>query len=242
MGFKLGIGYPWSSPFMFTDFVDATVNMRHPEGAEVRYFRGEGWCPARRHIHFCEQALDWGADLICIIGADQIHPEDMLERLVERFNEGYEVVCALVPCRGFIHWQPMKPYQPMMWRWKTNEEVGDTKLRVYESMKKHADMLHVIDPKDGVMQRVNFAGSGVTLFHRDHLLALEKPWFEENINHERKDFSRIASMDVTFIWRLQMEANAKVWVDTSIKVKHASVFQIDETFQDRFLDVTREGS
>lgn len=231
---KLGVGYPWSSPFMFTDFVDTTLNLKHPKGYEVQFFRGEGWCPARRHIRLCERALDWGADLICIIGADQIHPPDMLERLVRRYEEGCDVVCALVPCRGYLHWQPMKPFQPMMWRFKSSEETGTFKVRQYRGMKEDGDMLHVIDPKDGELQPVNFAGTGVTLFHKDHLLALERPWFKESIQME--GFTRVASQDVTFIWRLQMEANARVWVDTTIKVKHAHVFQIDESFQDRFAD------
>lgn len=219
---------------MFTDFVDSTLNMKHPDGYEVQYFRGEGWCPARRHIVMCEKALNWGADLICIIGADQIHPPDMLQKLVARWDELHGVITALVPCRGYVAWQPMKPFQPMMWRFKTNNETGSTQVRQYRGMHMDPDMLHVIDPEDGDVQPVNFAGSGVTLFHRDHILALDPPWFKENINE--KDFSRIASQDVTFIWRLQMEANARVWVDTTIKVKHAHVFQIDESYQNRFED------
>jgi hypothetical protein len=239
---KLGVGYPWSSPFMFTDFTETMLNLKHPEGFEVRFFRGDGWCPARRHIKFCEKALNWGADLICIVGADQVHPEDMLCRLVERFKQGYEVITAMVPCRGFIHWQEMQPFQPMMWRFKTNDETGknDFKIRPYRGMELDSDMLHVIDPKDGEIQPVNFAGSGVTLFHRDHLLAIKRPWFKETIIY--KDFQRIASMDVTFIWRLQTEANAKVWVDTTIKVKHSHIFQIDETYQQRFEDWSRPGA
>ena len=52
------------------------------------------WCPARRHIDFCEQAVKWGAELICIIGADQVHPPDLLPRLYKRFQEGYDIVCG----------------------------------------------------------------------------------------------------------------------------------------------------
>ncbi len=228
---KLAVGTPWSSPFMFTDYVDATLNMKHPKDYEVKFFRGSGWCPARRHINLCEKALEWGADLICIIGADQIHPTDMLEKLVGRFEEGYEVISALVPCRGYVHWQPMKPFQPMAWRFKSSKV---SIMKKYEGMKITPEMVHVIDPKDGDMQEVNFIGSGVLMFHRDHLLALKKPWFKETINPE--DQQRIANMDCIFVWRLQDEAHAKVWVDTTIKVKHAHVFKIDDTFQDRFED------
>ena len=228
---KLAVGTPWSSPFMFTDYVDATLAMKHPENYEVKFFRGQGWCPARRHINICEKALDWGADLICIIGADQVHPEDMLEKLIRRWEEGYEIISALVPCRGYVSWQPMLPFQPMAWSFKSS---SNWKIREYRGMKEDEDMIHVINPHDGDMQKVNFIGSGVLMFHKDHLLALEKPWFRETIDMETQE--RMANMDCTFVWRLQSEAHATVWVDTTIKVKHAHVFHIDDSFSNRFMD------
>ena len=237
---KLAVGYPWASPFMWTPFVDSTINMRHPEGCEVKYFRGTGWCPARRHIDLCEQAISWGADLICIIGADQVHPPDMLCRLVDRFSQGYEVVSALVPVRGYVAWQDMKPFQPMAWRFKTNEELGSTEHRKYRGMELDADMIHVISRSDGDIVRANFIGSGVLLFHESHLRGMKKPWFFETLRDE-KDYTRIANMDCTFVWRLQEEAGAKVWVDTTIMVKHIHEFEIDDTYSDRFSDWSRPG-
>lgn len=226
---KLAVITPWASPFMFTGYVDALMNLEHPDGYEVKFFRGTGWCPARRHIDGCEQALNWGAELLLIIGADQIHPPDMLKRLTARFEEGCEVISALVPCRGYVHWQPMMPFQPMAWRFKVNNE-----FRQYRGMELDGDMIHIIKREDGDLQRVNFIGSGVLMFHRDHLLALEKPWFRETIHFE--DQKRTANMDCVFVWRLQQEAYAKAWVDTTIMVKHAHVFEIDDTFSERFAD------
>lgn len=234
---KIAVGYPWSSPFTFTGFTDNLANLERPEGCEVRIFRGQGWCPARRHAHICEQALAWGADLITIIGADQVHPEDLLIRLLQRFREGCEVITALVPVRGYVGWQDMKPFQPMAWRFKTSDRPV---LRAYRGQQLDGDMLEVIDPKDGDVQRVNFIGSGVLMFHRDHLLALSKPWFSEMVDHATQQ--RISNMDCRFVWRLQTEAHAKVWVDTTIKVKHLHVFPIDATYQDRFADWTKPDS
>jgi len=227
---KLAVGYPWASPFMFSAAAENMVNLRRP--CDTRFFRGMGWSPARRHLDICEKALGWGADLICIIGSDQVHPEDMLERLVARFKSGYEVVGALVPCRGYFDHQEMKPFQPMAWRFKKSNKVEP--IRQWRGMQIDPDMMELIDPKDGDMQRVNFMGSGVIMFHRDHLTALKKPWFYETVNHE--DQVRTACMDTKFCWRLQNEAFAKVWVDTTIKVEHLHVFNIDDTFQDRFAD------
>lgn len=241
---KLAVGYPWSSPFAWTGFAEHIPNLARPEGYDVRFFRGTGWCPARRHIDICEQALAWGADLVLIIGADQIHPEDMLPRLVDRHDrEGYEVVSALVPARGYVGWQDMKPFQRMAWRFKRTSQRGLGKvidLREYRSMAQDADMIETIDPADGEMQQVNFIGSGVLMFERAHLEALERPWFMETI--DRASYNRTANMDCTFVWRLQMEAHAKVWVDTTIKVKHLHAFPIDETYSDRFEDWQKPGA
>lgn len=236
---KLAVGYPWTSPFMFTQFVDSALNMTHPNGYDVKFFRGVGWCPARRHIDLCEQALNWGADLICIIGPDQVHPPDMLCRLIKRWEEGCEVVACLVPVRGYVAWQDMKPFQAMAWRFKTNTELGTNEYRVYRNMHLDADMIHVVKREDGDIVKANFIGSGVLLFHRDHLIALKKPWFNETIVKETME--RIANMDCTFVWRLQDEAYATLWVDTTIEVKHLFTFEIDDTYSERFADWKKPG-
>ena len=75
---KLGVFYPWDPSFSFTAFSDAMMNLQRPEGVETRFFRATGFCPARRHMDGCEKCLDWGADIILIVGADQVLPEDML--------------------------------------------------------------------------------------------------------------------------------------------------------------------
>lgn len=235
---KLAVGYPWSSPFMFTQFGEHLPNLERPDGVDVKFFKGGGWSPARRHIDLCEKAVKWGVDLICIIGADQVHPLNMLPRLYKRFEEGYDIVAALVPSRGYIPWMEMKPYQPMGWRFKTNDETGTDKIQQYQGYKTSKDMLHAIKREDGEMVRCNFIGSGVLMFHVDYLLSLKKPWFFESINPE--DQQREATMDSKFVWRLQSEAGGTVWVDTTILVKHLNVFKIDDTFQDRFKDLKKE--
>jgi len=243
---KLAVCYPWSSPFMFTGFVESTLKLKRPEGFEVDFFRGAGWCPAKRHLVACEEALEWGADLICIIGADQVHPPDMLVRLVDRWKEGYEVVSCLVPARGYVEWQPMEPFQPMAYRFKTNTELGETGIkdiqyRNYENMEESGRLLHVVtraDADENGMARCQFIGSGVLMFERDHILALEKPWFYETYEHETQ--TRLACMDSKFVWRLQLEAGAKLWIDTTILVRHAHVFEIDDSFSERFADWTNK--
>jgi hypothetical protein len=215
---------------MFADTVDSLVNLSRPDNCNVKFGRGVGWAPARRHVDICEQAMKWDADYILILGADQVYEPDLLCQLVSHIENGYEVICAMVPTRGFVSWQDMQPFQPMAWRFKAG---NIEEMRHYNGMDVDGDLIETLEPDTGI-QECNFIGSGVLMFQKDHLLAMKKPWFFETIVLE--NFSRRASMDCTFVWRLQLEAYAKVWVDTSIRVKHLHVFQIDESYQERFAD------
>lgn len=223
---KLAVCWIWTSPFVWADFAESALQLRHPAGYEVGFFRGKGWSPACRHNHACEQAVGWGADHILILGADQLYEPDLLERLVARREHGCEVISALVPMRGFIPDSGMrKPFQKMAWR------IRSKGLAAIEWNR--AD-LEAIDPMDGDLQRIDFIGSGVLMFDRDHLLALRRPWFFEKVDQQTQQ--RTACMDSTFVYRLRSEAYAQVWVDTTIQVRHLHAFQIDETFSDRFVD------
>lgn len=227
---KLAVCFPWESPFVFTQFVDSILNLQRPEGVELRFFRGVGWCSARRHTDLCEKALAWGADEILIVGADQLYPEDMLVRLIERWRQtGGDAIAAVVPFRGYVGWNgDMKPFQPMAWRL-----VGDG-TRPFRGVDKDPDMIKIIRPINGDFQRVNIIGTGVLMFSREHLLAVKRPWFYDQV--DRNTLHLVSDMDAKFVWRLQTEGKAKLWADLTIKVKHLHIFQIDETFQDRFMD------
>ena len=185
--------------------------------------------------------MDWGADYILILGADQVYEPDLLERIAARMAEGYDTVAGFVPARCFLGWQDMRPFQPMAWRFKNMEQMDSTEPRQYRGMQVDRDMIEVVDPKPGddEMQRIHFIGSGVLAFRREHLEALAEPWFYETFNPETYD--RLAAMDTRFVWRLQWEAFADLWLDTTIKVKHIHPFEIDESFQYRFTDWSQEG-
>lgn len=213
---KLAIGWPWDSPFTWTPFTQNLANLERPANSQI--FQGRGWCPARRHIHICQQAIEFGASHILIIGSDQIHPIDMIPRLIKRVEEdGCDVISALVPTRGHIPRQKMKPFQHMAWRLKDNFEEADP-----------------IDPKDGDLQEIDMIGSGVILFPVDALLAISEPWFKET--YQRNNMARVACMDTRFCWALKVDAGVKIWVDTTIDVRHLSTFAIDDTYSDRFAD------
>ncbi len=228
---KIGVTYPWDSPFTWSKFANNTMNLERPKGYDVRFFEGRGFCPARKHADGFEKCISWGADLLCIIGADQVHPEDLLPRLVARMDEGCDVITAMVPFRGYTQWQNMKPFQPMAWR-----VTGDGPFR---GVAQDGDRMRLIDPADGELQEVDIIGSGVTMLETTDLLRLERPWFNEKIHP--KTFQRMSDMDTRFMHRLKTELGLKMFVDTTIKVRHLHDMEITEDFQDRFADWAEPG-
>ena len=212
---KLAVGYPWDSPFMFSAFVETALNIKNPVGVETRWIRGIGWCSARMHTDIAEKSLAWGADLICFLGSDQVYDEDILLRLMARYHEGYEVISAMVPIRGHVTGQNSKPFQPMAWR-------------------KVDNAFQPIKPGDGDVQEIDLIGTGVFMFPTELLHHLKKPWFKVPIDFET--YRRTCAEDGLFIVRLKQEAKARIFVDTTIKVKHSHVFDIDESFLQRFPD------
>lgn len=234
---RLAVLTPWSSQFMHTAYVDAQLNLQRPEGWDVRHIRGLGWSPARRHIDMCQKALIWGADILCITGADQVHPEDLLPRLVARMESGYDAVACLVPARGYIGIQAgMKPFQPVAWRIK---RTGRVTMDEANALVDAPCEIEIINPADGDMQEINFCGSGVLAFRREHLEALKAPWFFETFNPET--YEREASMDTKFSWRLQTEGGARLWVDTTLAIGHIHPFVIDSSYSARFSDWATPG-
>ena len=233
---KLAVCWIWGSPFVWTKSLESMLRLRHPAGLETTFIRGTGWGPAKRHINACEQALAWGADYLLILGADQVYEPDLLERLLARMYEGYEVVAALVPSRGYFY-RPtvdaqMRPFQRMAWRLKGNG------LKPIDWTKDRAPV-EAINPADGPMQRIDFVGSGVLMFRREHLETLQRPWFFEEIDTLTQN--RTACMDTRFVWRLRSETYAEVWADTTIPVRHLHAFEIDESFSERFADWATPG-
>jgi hypothetical protein len=227
---KLGVCWIWGSPFVWTRSVESMLQLRRPDGVDVQFFRGAGWGPAKRHIDACQKAMAWGADFLLILGADQVYEPDLLERLWTRIGQGYEIVAAMVPSRGYLGWHDMQPFQRMAWRLKSNG---------LQPIQWSQDQLAAIDPKDGEMQRIDFIGSGVLLFRREHLEMLSAPWFFEEIDHETQN--RTACMDTRFVFRLKREAYADVWVDTTIPVRHLHAFEIDDSYGERFADWAQPG-
>jgi hypothetical protein len=230
---KLAVVYPWTSDFVYTDWAENVLELERPAGFEVKFIRGRGWCPARRHIDGCEKAVEWGAELICIIGADQLHPHDMLSRLISGYMEKLGgMVAALIPFRGVPHGNLIPPFGLIGWRARQNWDALNGKTP------NSPTQFDPVDPTIVGLQEANAVGSGAILFDVPTLLSIKRPWFYEHIDPE--SYQRFADMDSTFVMRMQTEGGARLWIDATIDVKHLDIFPIDRTFSRRFADWRKE--
>ena len=211
---KLAVCYPGDMPTLFVAAVESALNIRNPEGFEVNWIRGQGWCQARRRIDTAEKAIAWGATLIASLDMDQVYEPDILERLTSRVAEGYPCVSALVPSRGKSP-SLEKPFQGMGWRLNGKEFVAVT-------------------PADGEMVAAEMPTHGCAIFRADDIQRLQQPWYAHK--YDMKTCEEREGEDSRFFLRLNQELKVTTWIDTTIRVRHCHVFQIDETFSERFQD------
>lgn len=218
---KLAIVIPWGTDMIWRRTWETYETLEKP--AHYKLFFGTGRTPARRHEIGCEQAINWGASHILILGGDQVYPEaDMIRRMVKWIEvkdvsdwpRRKQVVNCLVPIRGHKPGQGTRPFQPIGMRLDddTNELIPITR-------------------DDGPIVKAEIIGTGVMLFEADVLLGMQKPWFNDQCMPGTNDVK--VMQDVAFVQKLN-NMGAQVWCDTQIIVKHLGVLEIDDTYQWRF--------
>jgi len=217
---KLAVCYPGDTSFVFMQAFESIVAIESPDDCEVSWFRGVGWCQARRRTHAAEQAVEWGADIIVCLDLDQVYEPDILKRLLSRHDEGCQMVAAMVPMRGYVKSSRTAPFQRLAWKIEEGEFTP-------------------IDVADGDLQRCEFPTSAAILFSAKDLKRLKQPWYF--FSYKPDTWEQIHGEDSSFALRMLSELNVEAWVDTTIIVKHLHPFQIDGTFRDRFSDWSTPG-
>lgn len=224
---KIGIIVPWDSPFMWTAPAFNMMNWERPEGCEIKYIMGVGWCPAARHNDGVAKAQDWNADLIMFNGGDHVCPKDILVNMKKRIDEGWDMVHAMPPSRGVCGFDA-KPFKAQSFKvvgslpkdnYITNAPPGSITVVSY----------------DDEPQETHISGTGNLMMKAEIFDGLEKPYFEEFIKKDGR-YSRYAVQDSKFTSRCTIEGGARMFCDTSIKIIHLDVFGIDETYSARFED------
>ena len=218
---KLAIMIPWGTDMIWRKTWETYEKLEKPK--DYTFIFGTGRTPARRHEIGCEEALNWGASHILILGGDQTYPDKQMIRKMFKWMEvsnldewmnRKQVINCLVPIRGHRAGQGTRPFQPIGKRIdpETQEMVNITR-------------------EDPPIVRAEIMGTGVMLFETEILKALKRPWFNDV---EYKGTNEVNVMqDVNFIMKLNDHGH-QVWCDTQIIVKHLGVLEIDDSFMFRF--------
>lgn len=224
---KIGIIVPWDSPFMFTATCFNMLNWERPEGYDLKFIMGVGWCPAARHNDGVVKAQTWGADLIMFNGGDHLCPKDILPRMLKRIDEGWDIVQAMIASRG-ICGASGKPFMAMSYK-----ITGSLPKDNYITNCPPGAITKIT--RQDEPQQSHVCGTGNIMMKAEILDGLQKPYFEEEI---KKDglYSRYCVQDSKFVGRCTIESGARLFCDTSIELVHLDVFGIDDSYTERFKD------
>jgi hypothetical protein len=205
------------------------MNLERPEGFEVRFIQAEGWCPASRHNNCLFRALNWGADVMCFMGADHWVEEDTLVRLYKHLEDGWDMAAGWVPSRGVCG--PDKiPFEHLAFKLKE----GVTPRHKKPVLDFRPDEFEVIT-HGAESQQIHTIGTGILMFHSRVISGMDQPYFFEFIRNDGT-FSRIPVQDTHFTYRCTVEHGNRLWLDTSIQAVHLDVFPIDDTYKDKFME------
>jgi hypothetical protein len=226
---KIAVCVAWDSPFIWTAPSFNMMNWERPDGCQVRFFMGVGWCPAARHNDLVAKAQEWGADLVMFNGGDHLCPFDILPRMLARIKEGWDIVQAMIPSRG-VCGRNFTPFKALSYKVVGPMPADDA---ILHAPRGSVDIISYEDEP----QEVHISGTGNIMMKAEIFDGLQKPYFEEFI---KKDglYGRYCVQDSHFVYRCTVESGAKMFCDTSIKLIHLDVFGIDETYSDRFKDKT----
>jgi len=148
-----------------------------------------------------EQALTLGCSHLLMMDTDQIYPKDTITRLL---SHGKQVV------HGQVH-RRYPPFDNLMYSGTLNNYTNE------------------IDYADGELVKVDACGTGCVLYHMNVFRKIKPPWFEFTPNMVDEEMKGVVGEDIGFCEKLR-KINIPIFVDTSIKVAHLTMFSIDENF------------
>lgn len=156
-----------------------------------------------------EQALMQGCSHLWMIDTDQEYPKDALTKML---SHNLPVVHALVPRR-------YPPFDNLMMKGELNHF---TSAGGYT---------------DGSLVEVDACGTGCVLYNVQVFKKIRPPWFEFKANPD-KEKGGVVGEDIGFCLKLK-KAGYKIYVDTSVKVKHLTTFSVDEAFSTLYQSLIR---
>lgn len=231
---QLAIMVPWDSPFTWSKPAFNLMNLERPDGYEVRYIQGDGWCPANRHNNCLIRAINWGADRMVFMGMDHHVDEDCLIKLVGHIDDGgYDAACGWLASRAIM-----------------DRGTEDARAFPYIAFKKKDGV--IVPPGNPALnmdlaywdrlefgaesQEIDMIGSGMIMVKRNLIINMKTPFFREFIR-PGDHYARVPIQDSFWVWRLTQELGGSLWLDTTIEAVHLDLFPIDHTYSGRFDDM-----
>jgi hypothetical protein len=229
---KLGVVLPWDSPFIWRHSIENMLNWKRPDGVEVEFFFGGGWCPAKRHNSGVEKAMEWGANAIMIAGPDHIVERDVMVKLWGHiFEEGWDMATGIISSRSALS-ADSGPFRYTAIKRKEGVQMPTPVVAQMIFSSKLYDVISKEDPS----QEIHCIGSGCLMVNRCVFEEMTRPWFVDHGQPDSLNFERSATNDTGFVMRATGHYGFRLWLDTSIDFRHLDIFPIDETYQDRFKD------
>ena len=231
---KLAVLVPWDSPFMWTKPAFNLMNLEVPEGWQLRYISGAGWCPATRHNNAMARGLNWGANALYFHGGDHVVDEDILVKLIGHLEDGWDMATGWIPSRGMFGIKHDLPFPNLAFKLKDGVTSLPGPMPVLDFDQENMELIH---DDDAPSQEIHMIGTGSLMLKCEVVKDMKRPWFQEVI---RKDgfYGRFAVQDSYFVYRCCVENGFRLWLDTTIKQYHIDAFPIDKTFKERFKDKT----
>lgn len=145
------------------------------------------------------QSLDQGCTHILLMDTDQVYyTRDMITKMLDL---NLPVVGTVVHRRGV-------PYDPLVMRGEPDKYVFIPDEEVFS----------------GEVIEVDATGMGCILIKTEVFFDIPQPWFEKIPGTEGH---KTLGEDINFCWKLR-QAGYKIFVDTSIKISHLIIFEVDE--------------
>ncbi len=176
------------------------VEFKYPEGVKFEFYInsiGHILTPLARE-HLAQNAVETGMDYLFMVDDDMITPPDLFESL---YSRDVDVIAPLAFSRN-------APYHPVIYEiMEGYDSVEKSNYFINYSLKTY--------PKNKLVE-CDAIGFGAVLIKTDVLKKMKKPWF----------MSTCGTGEDIFFCHKARKSNAKIFVDTSVKLGHLGAREI----------------
>lgn len=207
--FRLGIGIPASLSNIPIAFFDSFIQLERPDFV---YLPAKNGPIDQLRNTIVEQAFVNGCSHVIMMDTDQVYPVNTITKLLSHN----------VPFVAGQIFRRYPPFDNLLYKGEVNH---------------YTSMVPGVDYQDGDLVEVSAVGTGCNLISMNVFYKIKSPWYEFLPN---KDSERggVIGEDIGFCLKLK-KAGYKIMVDTSVKIGHLAIFNIDESFSQLYQSLTK---